>query len=726
MKKLLAFHLSFILIAQMPASTAFAAFEEQGAGARAPGMAGAYTAVADDADAIGYNPAGLVQLNEGQVSTQYGQLTKGLDDGSSLGSTYVGYAYPLVRGFKTIGFAYNNFRADNLFNERTLTASYGQRLKMDPFNWGAIWSLGGNLKQLHREFEADRFTENALNDAGAASNSKDPVFGSGYSKDSYAIDLGGLVQFGRQYQYTLGATAINVNRPDVSLGGDGDKVPMLTKVALGYRPKWGTLTAESRRTKRLEGITDSDVLIGVERNVPFANLGAMVLRGGYATGSRGYRAMTLGLSYLYARFRLDYAFDFPVEQLAKTQGTHRLGLAFKLGAGRDAQLAKDYSSADLVAAFIYDSLTTHILLTRLSLARSLTPEQKEQFMLLLMRKFTLDDPGLKDVGNELKDLIRRAAVETLEWPQLKYALAKGASEDDKSKVFDALEMLARGDNRGALVRLALLPNSLQKTDRIEGIALMALSGLAAQAYRDKQLDACIDSVRRMLEILPLDEVVQRGYRQLLALRSEIFVANEPVTQDMTVREPLPEAPQSLVAPRPVMEQSTPKSTVSDFETLVRAYGNSLGYYLTRKAAGASADELTSLLRQMKATYGGSKLNMSLVDRELLELMQPSPKPVPAPAKKPAVESKPTSIAKVRPTPKKTIAEPAKPAAVSSSPIIWTDPEMQRAWDYYRDAVAREISDHERVELLESMLRRFGERGAARINKELERIQKRLE
>ena len=49
------------------------------------------------------------------------------------------------------------------------------------------------------------------------------------------------------------------------------------------------------------------------------------------------------------------------------------------------------------------------------------------------------------------------------------------------------------------------------------------------------------------------------------------------------------------------------------------------------------------------------------------------------------------------------------------------PEVKRAWAFYREAVAREVSDYEKVEILESMLVRFGETEAAAINKELSRI-----
>ncbi len=741
MKKLLALLLSLIFLVQLPAPVALASFDDQGGGARAPGMADSFTAVADDADAIGYNPAGLVQMQEGQISTQYGQLVKGLGDGSTLGTTYLGYAYPLVKGYRAIGFAYNNFKGDNLFSERTLILSYSQRIDLDSLGYRGIYSFGGNVKQLHRQYEPDRFTENALNDAGVASNQHDQLFTAGNSKDTYAFDLGALAQFGPKYEYTAGVALINANQPDVSIAGDGDKAPLGVKMGAAYRPRWGTLSIENRRVKRLVGQTDSDVALGAERNFPFASLGALVLRGGYATGSRGYRALTTGLSYMYSRFRLDYSFSFPVSNLADTSGTHRVGFAFKLGSS-STQFARDYSNTDLISAFAWDSLTTHILLTRISLARGLTPEYKDQLMFLLMRKYPLDDPGLKNVSGDLKDLLRKYANNTMDWAHLKFALLKGVPEDEKSMSMDALESLVKNDPKSTLMRLAVMPANTQRSDRLASLSLMALSELAAQTYRRQDLDGCIGYVRRMVEILPSDEVVLRAYRELLARRAKItdkFNANEAAPAPA----PLPEAPQSLVAPSTHEEKSaTPaQMQMSDRDALLRAFGTALGYYMVRKAQNAPHDELVGLLNQMKVVYGDQNFDLSMIDRELAELnangvtpavAAPTIAPTPVPAiTKPA--AKPAKASATKKPAEKPVAKPtAKPKKVTPVPTnlsgfkIPADADLDRAWEYYRTVSERDITDYEKIELLQDMLRRFGEQGAGRINKELERIRRRVE
>jgi long-subunit fatty acid transport protein len=83
---------------------AHASFQDVGAGARAPGMADVFVGVADNADAVYYNPAGLTQLRAHEVSMQYGQLLRGADDGTSFGTSYLAGAYRLGNGKKgTLG-----------------------------------------------------------------------------------------------------------------------------------------------------------------------------------------------------------------------------------------------------------------------------------------------------------------------------------------------------------------------------------------------------------------------------------------------------------------------------------------------------------------------------------------------------------------------------------------------------------------------------------------------
>jgi Uncharacterised protein family (UPF0164) len=65
---------------------------EAGVGARALGMGGAFTAVADNADAPFWNPAGLAQINKNEITAMQTKLSTDADH------YYVSYVTPLLGG----------------------------------------------------------------------------------------------------------------------------------------------------------------------------------------------------------------------------------------------------------------------------------------------------------------------------------------------------------------------------------------------------------------------------------------------------------------------------------------------------------------------------------------------------------------------------------------------------------------------------------------------------
>jgi len=155
------------------ASSARASFIDLGAGARAPGMGDAFTALADDAYAVHYNPAGLAQLDRPQFSAAYSKLYLGLTDGSDLGSSQLVYAYPLAHGKNgVLGFGWDRFSLSGLYTEQTLTASYGRRFWSS--DSGAQFLAGLNLKYLSHSFTTPAEASNAF-DNGQAQGQADPL-----------------------------------------------------------------------------------------------------------------------------------------------------------------------------------------------------------------------------------------------------------------------------------------------------------------------------------------------------------------------------------------------------------------------------------------------------------------------------------------------------------------------------------------------------------------------
>lgn len=83
--------LAFLMIASRAGAVESAAFLDVGPGARAIGMGGAYTALADDSDAVYWNPAGLARLEKRHASFSHASL------GVSNRQEFISYAHPTSR-----------------------------------------------------------------------------------------------------------------------------------------------------------------------------------------------------------------------------------------------------------------------------------------------------------------------------------------------------------------------------------------------------------------------------------------------------------------------------------------------------------------------------------------------------------------------------------------------------------------------------------------------------
>lgn len=89
-----------VFSAEVYAGTGPAAYLNQGVGARAMGMGGAFTAVADDASAAYWNPAGLARVDDIQATVVFQRLSEadwpGLED-ISPSFSFFNFALPMAR-----------------------------------------------------------------------------------------------------------------------------------------------------------------------------------------------------------------------------------------------------------------------------------------------------------------------------------------------------------------------------------------------------------------------------------------------------------------------------------------------------------------------------------------------------------------------------------------------------------------------------------------------------
>jgi len=299
--------------------SAFAQFEDLGVGARGIGMGNAFIGLADDGYAIYYNPAGLGRIDWKELVLDYGKLYWGLDDNSSLGQSFVGYAQSVNR-LGTLGLGWLNFALTRYYREDTFMFAYGKRISHS--KGGSSLAAGLNLKVLYKGFEKTIYTENAINlDTGEQKGGTDPVFENGYSRTGFSTNLGLLYDLSRHH--SIGLTLYDINQPDMGLA-DKDRVALATKLGYAYRSTNFNMTSDLTFKGR-----DIAISAGTEKWFMGKSL---AVRGGLGIGEREYASLSLGASYRYSRiFQFDYSFVYPLRGISSFSGSHRFSLTLRFG-----------------------------------------------------------------------------------------------------------------------------------------------------------------------------------------------------------------------------------------------------------------------------------------------------------------------------------------------------------------------------------------------------------
>lgn len=316
--------------------------------ARPAGMGGAFTALAEGAEGLLYNPAGIGFLQRSELTAGYARLLTGLDDRSSLSEGLVAFAIPL-RPRKSISARVRELNAEpGAEDVHLLEGEVKRDLGVTPErNWGAIggafanrtlsgalsenrgWigygrafgprlSVGATLKLLHQIYELDDYTR------------ADPLFAtSGRSLPvRLSADAGLLANLSPGIFW--GVSATDLNRPDIALGAQQERLPVGLASGLAYRSR--IADADVDVTYR---DTDYRVQAGAERW--FDQTFAARLGGGF--GSRDQRDASCGISVRWKDIRLDYAFVYPFSGLDGGTGSHRLSFTVRFGRAPDPELA---------------------------------------------------------------------------------------------------------------------------------------------------------------------------------------------------------------------------------------------------------------------------------------------------------------------------------------------------------------------------------------------------
>ncbi|MBI4385818.1 MAG: PorV/PorQ family protein [Elusimicrobia bacterium] len=277
--------------------TTGATFLKVGVGARPLAMGGAFSALADDANAIYWNPGALAEVQKRDVTASYNALFKDENQG------FLAFATPLRDNMGTLGVGLNYLTitdiekraadtesADSTFSNQNfaLMASYGRAGLLDGL------SLGGNLKYIRETL--DTFSGNAV-----------------------AIDLGALYKTGIE-NLTAGFTIQNLG---TKIGPD--PLPLLVKGGAAYK----------LFNQRLAVASDFDWLAMDKRaylgfGAEFWAHKALAIRAGYQAGraqdrlSSSMVGTSFGMGLKMDRFSMDYAF-LPFGNLGDT---HRVTLGW--------------------------------------------------------------------------------------------------------------------------------------------------------------------------------------------------------------------------------------------------------------------------------------------------------------------------------------------------------------------------------------------------------------
>lgn len=238
-------------------SCGWSAFEHMMIGARPAGMGGAYVALADDPEALFWNPAGLEQVS-GRMFSTFVSRPFGIKE-LTLGSA--GYTQPTPWGrwgvgLKTFGTKVYRENTFGLCHSRTLSGGL---------------CLGATLKIFN--LTIDRYG----------------------STFAYGIDLGCLLELGRQLYGGFFIT--NVTNPHI--GKVHEHIPNL--ISIGLR---SSSTGRLILTAEVQSESRSGVQFHAGQEYRFSNVFA--LRIGLQTNPTDF---TTGIGFYFSRYRLDYAFS---------------------------------------------------------------------------------------------------------------------------------------------------------------------------------------------------------------------------------------------------------------------------------------------------------------------------------------------------------------------------------------------------------------------------------
>jgi len=297
-RKMMLFGVALVL--GLSALPAFAAFENVDISPRARAMGGAGAAVADDAFAPYFNPAGIMLQEDIALGTSYVR-PYGLDFTDLV---YLGAVVPLSGKSGGFGFGLRRFAVEyqdvDLTTETTITASYAARVYEDLHS---SVTFGSSLNFNHLEFGE------SIGSGMEADDSIDPG-------DDWAVglDVGMIVTLHQRTR--LGVMVKNLNNPQIGI--DEEELGQRLIGGVSYLPYDGVVT-----TFEFENALDGE--LQYHGGVEMTALENLFLRCGVATNPH---KLTAGFGYGMEGLVVNYGFSTGGGTL---DSSHQFGLTFTWG-----------------------------------------------------------------------------------------------------------------------------------------------------------------------------------------------------------------------------------------------------------------------------------------------------------------------------------------------------------------------------------------------------------
>lgn len=285
--------LTLVLASAVWAANTGAAFLKIGAGARPSALGGNYVGLANDVNAVNWNPGGLGFLQEKELTAMYASWI------ADMNYEFAGYAQPLTNGL-AIGGSLVMLQSGDMEKRSDTRENLGTFSASDTCGTLAIAkkiqdnvSLGGSVKFINQKIDDESAT-------------------------GMAVDLGALVKTSIT-NLNVGLAVRNLG-PKMKFISEGYDLPLTLAAGISYGLPKMNLTSDIN-------YYDSKMTIGV--GMEYQVINALVLDLGYKAGKdnklEGLSGLSAGLGFNINKINLSYAW-VPYGELSDT---HRISLGVK-------------------------------------------------------------------------------------------------------------------------------------------------------------------------------------------------------------------------------------------------------------------------------------------------------------------------------------------------------------------------------------------------------------